>query len=291
MKILITGAKGFIGKNLTIFLRNKGYEIFELDIPEYNLLDLDSVNKVFLENKFDIVIHTAVKGGSRNNPTYNDMVKENIMMFFNLLNNKDSFNKMIIIGSGSEYDKSFDISNVKEEDLGKKIPKDDYGFFKHVISKLIEKEDKIVSLKVFGIFGKYEDIETRFISNILCRSIFDLPIEINQNAKFDYIYINDFCKIIDYFINNKTKYKIYNVGSRKHYELIELLDVIKKVIGKEINYNIKNSGMNKEYTCDNSRLRNELNFEFMKIFESIKELYEWLIENKENIKKDGLLKS
>ena len=33
MKILVTGAKGFIGKNLTAELRNRGYhDVYEYDI-------------------------------------------------------------------------------------------------------------------------------------------------------------------------------------------------------------------------------------------------------------------
>ena len=40
MKILVTGAKGFVGKNLCINLKNKGYtDVYEydLDTPEENL--------------------------------------------------------------------------------------------------------------------------------------------------------------------------------------------------------------------------------------------------------------
>ena len=61
---------------------------------------------------------------------------------------------------------------------------------------------KILNLRVFGVFGKYEDYETRLISNIICRVIFKLPVEINQNAVYDFVYINDLVKIIEYFIED-----------------------------------------------------------------------------------------
>lgn len=288
-KILITGGSGFIGKNLTEHLSNK-HEVYAPTHSELELLDENCIREFFLNNKFDIVIHAAVNGGNRKFLTYPDMVKENLKMFFNLANNSNSFKKMIFIGSGAEFDKSRDICLAKEEDFGKKIPLDDYGFYKYACSKYIENSDNILNLRIFGIFGKYEDYETRFVSNIICRTIFGLPVEINQNAIFDFVYINDFCRIIDYFIENDVKNKFYNIGSEKPYELIEILRIIKEVIGKDFEYKIKNPGLGREYTADNSRLKQELkDFKFTPLKESIKEIYQWYLENKDKVKKESLL--
>ena len=126
---------------------------------------------------------------------------------------------------------------------------------------------------------------------MLCRVLFDLPIEINQNAVFDFIYIEDLCKIIDYFIDNNTGEKFYNIGAENHLDLLTIIEKIKKTSGKNFEVKIKNSRINKEYTCNNSRLRNELkDFEFTNIEVSIAELYNWYLENKENIKKEDLLR-
>ena len=289
MRILITGGNGFIGRNLNEYLSKK-HHITSIDIGDLNLMNSDAVDDYFLDKEFDVLVHTAVIGGNRkilNNP---NILKNNLRMFFNIIRNKNHFGKMIFIGSGAEYDKSRDLKDVKEEDFGKNVPDDDYGFYKYLCSKYIENLDDVISLKVFGVFGKYEDYKTRFISNIICRTIFDLPVEINQNAVFDFIYIEDLCKIIEYFIENKARYKFYNIGSEKHYNLLGIVEKIKKISGKDFEIKIKNPGMNKEYTCNNSKLREELkDFRFTEIETSIKELYDWYLENKDNIKKESLL--
>lgn len=289
MKILITGGSGFVGKNLREYLSDR-HEVCAPSHSELELLDKKSVDSFFEGNKFDVVVHSAVRGGSRRFPSYPDMLKDNLRMFFNIAANSKSFKKMIFIGSGAEYDKSKDILKVKEEDFGKSIPPDDYGFFKYVCSKYIENTENIINLRVFGAFGKYEDYDTRFISNILCRIIFDLPVEINQNAVYDFIYVEDLCRIIEYFILNDSKYKFYNVGSEKPCELVEILEIIKTISGKNFDVKIKKDGLNKEYTCDNSRLMRELkNFNFMEIDKAINSLYSWYEQNKIIIKKDNLL--
>ncbi len=288
-KILITGGSGFIGKNLVEHLSKK-YEVYAPLHNELDLLEESSVDEFFKNNKFDIVIHAAVKGGSRKLLSFPEMLKNNLKIFFNLLKNKDSYKKMIFIGSGAEYDKSREIKEAKEEDSEKNIPSEDYGFYKYLCSKYIEMSENIINLRVFGIFGKHEDYETRFVSNIICRVVFDLPVEMNQNALFDYVYADDLCRIIEYFIENEAKYKSYNIGGERHFELLEIAEMIKKISKKDFKIEIKNHGMNKEYTCDNSRLRKELkDFKFSDIETTIKELYDWYLENKDNIKKENLL--
>jgi UDP-glucose 4-epimerase len=290
MKIVITGGNGFIGRNLAEYLTNKGYYVKTLDINDIDLLDTKSVDDFFKENKFDALVHAAVIGGNRKIQNSSDTVKNNLMMFFNLEKNKDSYKRMIFFGSGAEFDKSSDIKDVKEEEFGKKIPIDEYGFFKYIITKYIEQSKDIINLRIFGVFGKYEDYETRLVSNIICRVIFNLPIEIKQNAVFDYISIEDLCKITEFFIINKPKEKCYNLGAEKHLDFLEIINIIKKVSKKDFNIIIKNSGMNKEYSGNNSRLLNELKgFKFIDMEGSISELYQWYVNNKDKIKKDSLL--
>ncbi|MBI5122327.1 NAD(P)-dependent oxidoreductase, partial [Candidatus Roizmanbacteria bacterium] len=203
-------------------------------------------------------------------------LSDNLRIFFNLLKNKDRYKKMIHLGSGAEYDKTKPIVKVKETDLGKTIPKDEYGFFKYICSKYIEKEKDIVCIRIFGLFGKYEDSRYRFISNAIVNNLNGLPITLNQNVFFDYLYINDFVRIVDYFINHKAKHKFYNIGTGKKIDILTIANKINKISDKKSKIIVKNKGLNNEYTCDNSRLMKELKrFSFTNFDQSLIELYQW----------------
>ena len=273
--VFITGAGGFIGKNLTEQFNGK-YNLLTPSHKELDLLDEKAVDDFFKKNKIDVVINCAVIGGSRKEEHVESALSGNLRIFFNLLRNKEKYKKMIHLGSGAEFDKSKPIVKVKETDLGKTIPQDEYGFFKYICSKYIEKEENIVSLRIFGLFGKYEDYCYRFISNAIVNNLKRLSINMNQNVFFDYTYINDFVRIVDYFINHKAKHKFYNIGTGKGIDILTIANKINKIADKKSKVIIKNKGLNNEYTCDNSRLMNELKkFEFTDFDKSLKELYDW----------------
>lgn len=273
--VFITGAGGFIGKNLV----EKFSEKYNLLIPGHEELDLlneKTVDGFFKKNKIDTVINCAIIGGSRKEEHVNSSLSDNLRIFFNLLKNKDKFKKMIHLGSGAEYDKSKPITKVKETDLGKTIPKDEYGFFKYVCSKYIEKEENIVCIRIFGLFGKYEDYRYRFISNAIVNNLKGLPITMNQNVFFDYVCMDDFVKIVHYFINYKAKYKFYNIGTGKKIDILTISKKINKISDKKSKIVVKNTGLNNEYSCNNERLIKEMKeFSFTDFDNSLLELYNW----------------
>lgn len=98
----------------------------------------------------------------------------------------------------------------------------------------------------------------------------------NQNVYFDYVYINDFVKIIDYFINHNPKEKFFNIGRGIKIDLLTIAHRINKIADKKSKIIIKNKGLNNEYTCDNSLLLKELRlFKFTDFDKSLVELYNW----------------
>ena len=59
MKILVTGAKGQLGHDVTEELKKRQHEVIETDIDNMDITDLASVNDAFSRSKPDAVIHCA----------------------------------------------------------------------------------------------------------------------------------------------------------------------------------------------------------------------------------------
>ncbi|MEI7498655.1 MAG: NAD-dependent epimerase/dehydratase family protein [Candidatus Falkowbacteria bacterium] len=277
IKILLTGGTGFIGRNLLEQLGGK-YQIISPNKQELDFSDCEAVDRFFMNQQFDFVIHAANIGGVRGISHSLDTTQVNLSMFFNLVRHKEKFKKMIILGSGAEYDKSRPLSNIDEESFDQVIPSNRYGFEKYVISKFVEKYEDIICLRLFGVFGKYENYRVRFISNVLCMALLRLPIVMQQDVVFDYIFIDDLVKIIDLFITKKEyKFKFYNVGSGVPVKLSELAERINSLTGNGLPIKIINPGMGNEYTCNIKRLLEEISINSISMDESIlkmKDYYE-----------------
>lgn len=284
-RILLTGGSGFIGRNVIDFYKNSSeYEIISPTSKEFNCTNKDAVYDFLKNGKFDVVLNFAVPKGNQ------IMLDNGLRMYLNFAEHSDLFGRMICTGSGAEFDKSFDICSVTEEDLGKRIPADAYGIMKLTVNRMIEKSDNIYNFRLFGIFGKYELWERRFISNICCKSLFDLPLTMRQNVYFDYLYINDFLRILDTFLHiEKPKYHSYNCVRGERYDLLSLCKILNKVSNKENRIIVCKDGLGNEYTASNERLINEIPITFTLIEDSIEEMYNYYSENKEIIDISKLL--
>lgn len=288
LRVFLTGSNGFIGKNILENLKGK-YLFYHPSHQELDLTNAIYVEDFLKSNPVDIVVHAAKIGGTRRDSDSAEIAEANLRMFFNLARCEKYFKKMIFLGSGAEYDNSRSLSKVKEEDFDIIVPASPFFFYKYVCSKYIEKTDKIINLRLFGIYGKYEDYRLRFISNAIYKSILNLPITIKQNAYFDYLYINDFIKILDYFMQNNVHFKYYNLGTGKSISLLEIAKTINKISRKNLEIRVAKAGFKNEYTCNNSRLKKEIkNLNFVDFELSIKELYAWYGNLKLNLKKQDL---
>lgn len=289
MRILLTGSNGFIGSNILRSL-NKKYSFIAPSHKELDLLDEKATISYFKIHPVDVVIHCAVIGGNRTDQYVKEMFCNNIRMFFNIVSCRKYYKRMIYIGSGAIYDKRYDIRKVKEETINKRVPVDEYGLYKYICAQYIEETSNFVDLRVFGIFGKGEDYRHRFISNIICKNIFGLPIVMNQNLYFDYIDIQDFVKIIDHFIVHKPRYKAYNIGTGIRRSLKSIATEITAIIPGQQKIIVKKDGLGHEYTGDITRLKNEIpSLHFIPLRQSIKDLCQWYLTQKKQIQSNSLV--
>lgn len=290
MKILVTGGNGFIARNIFEQLSGE-YSIVSRNSKELNLLDASQVFEYLKNNKFDVVIHTATYDPAPRYSTKDPakVLENNLKMFFNIVHCKEYFGKLLYFGSGAEFDRENWVPKMREDYFDRYIPKDQYGFSKYIMTRYTMSNSNIYNLRVFSVFGKYEDWRYRIISKSCCCAISDVSVTIKQNKYFDFLYIDDLVKIVKWFIDNDSKHKVYNICSGEVINFKTAAEKVVQISGKKINIIISTEGLDKEYSGDNTLLLNELKgFEFTPIDMSIKALYDWYNLNKQIIDKKEL---
>ena len=290
MKILITGANGFIARNLFEQLRDE-YNVIACNREELDLLDALRVYEYIKKNHFEIIIHAATYDAAPEHSLKDPalVLENNLKMFFNIVRCKDYFRKMIYFGSGAEFDRQHWMAKMKEEYFDQHLPQDQYGFSKYIMNKYIQFTDNIFNLRLFGVFGKYEDWRVRFISNACCNAVFNRPIAIKQNVSFDYMYIDDLVNITKWFIENWPQEKTYNICTAGTFSHLTLAKKILEISGKNLDIITQSNWPSVEYSGDNSRLIQEIGgYNFKDIDSAIKELYEWYLANQDSIDKEKL---
>jgi len=254
MKILITGGNGYIAKSIHSYLYSK-YDITLITRNDLDLTRRDEVKKYFQDKCFDLVIHTAVKGGSRLNPLEGpDVVLTNLLMYDNLMRCRDKFYRLIHFGSGAE-----DLANTP------------YGFSKHIISQLMKSDPKSVNVKIYAVFDENE-LDTRFIKSNIIRYINKEDIKIHQDKKMDFFYMKDLISMIEWFLNqhkNKFPVSIMNCSYLEKYTLSQIANIINSLDKHKVNIVIENQKQGDDY-CG---IHPVMPFKLVGLEEGIKEVY------------------
>lgn len=285
MKILITGASGFIGRNVKEYL-GKNSRLYDLYCPssrELDCTDEKQVTACLEQHRFDYILHFAVYIDRDGNGRDSGKILEyNLRIFMNFAKNSHLYGKMYYAGSGAEYDKRYDIAMVREDDAGRTIPVDQYGLMKYISGQMAEHSRNIYNFRLFGVFGKYEDYRVKYISNICCKAIRGLPLTMRQDACFDYLWIGDFCRVLEFFLTHEPEYHTYNIVSGQPVRLEELSRIVLGISGKDLPVYICREGLAKEYTVSNGRFMGECpGFRFTPTEDAVRELYRWYEENVE----------
>ena len=82
-RLFITGAHGFIGKNLVEQLQDK-YKIFAPTHLQLELLNEIDVHNYIKKNRIDVIIHCANVGGARDTLNVRNPLFINLKIFFNI---------------------------------------------------------------------------------------------------------------------------------------------------------------------------------------------------------------
>lgn len=290
MKILVTGGSGFIGRNVKESYLSQKYEVLTPTRAELDCSEDDSVENYFKKQNVDVVIHSAAKAGHRNAADTSNLFLTNSRMMFNLLKHQDSWGKLINMGSGAVYDMQNYQPKMQESYFGTRIPKDEHGYNKYIFNKVLPSLKNVYDFRIFGIFGKYEDYAIRFISNAICKTLFDLPITLRQNRKFDYLYIDDLMPVIDHFVTHSPADKSFNITPDHSIALLKIAELVKAASKKDIEIRVAQEGFGLEYSGDNSLLRKEISgLQFTEMETAVEQLYDWYFKNKSSINREFLL--
>ena len=286
MKVLVTGGSGFIGRNLAEQLAGN-YDVHAPTRHELDLLDDRAVGDYLTNRRFDVVIHSAT-GRSNRKVTAPDLFKNNCRMFFNFARNRHLYGKLLHLGSGAEF--GIRTPKMAESFFDTFVPTDDYAFAKYIAAQYTEAANtNIYNLRLFGVFGKYEAWDVRLISNAICRALFDMPIALRQNVRFDYLYVDDLVQLTRWFMEHDPSHRTYNVCRGETHEIASLAQMVAEISGKDLPITIANEGLAPEYSGNNFRLLQELgSYTFPPIRDGIEQLYRWYESHRSEIDPEAL---
>ena len=228
MKILITGGNGYIAIKLAIGLSN-----YEVDLITRATLDLTDENacRIFFRNKaYDVVIHTAIEGGSRLKEDSTKVLENNLKMYFNLMNYAAQYAKFISFGSGAEEGH----------------PTDPYGLSKHVIAQSMLAKPNCYNIRIYAVFD-HDELDTRFIKANIKRYLDKEDMIIHQNKHMDFFYMEDLISIVKYYIEEESLPKEFNCTYLETKTLLQIAEMINHLDKHRVGISVLKDGFGKGY--------------------------------------------
>ena len=303
MKILITGGAGFIGSNVADMLIAKKHDAVIIDNLssgfEYNvnkeaklikadITDFDKIEKIFNEEKPEIIYHFAAQIDVRksvSDPIFD--AKTNIMATLNLikLSNDFKIKKFIFSSTGGAIYGDTDDRPTKEEHS--EWPLSPYGIAKLATDKFLNFYYEIfglkyVSLRYGNVYGPRQNPygEAGVVAIFLNKMLKNEQPIINGDGKQtrDYTYIDDVAKANILALEHMDKIGIYNVGTSIEISVNDLFTEINKNFGgkfKEMHGPAK-LGEQKTSCLNYEKIKKDMGFEpEINFSEGIKKTYEW----------------
>ncbi|WP_272023375.1 NAD-dependent epimerase/dehydratase family protein [Olleya namhaensis] len=263
MKILVTGAAGFIGSHTCERLHDLGYDVVGLDnFNDYYSLELKTLNeKALLEKGIKIIktdlradnlsealpkdinyiFHFAAQPGISASSTFEDYFTNNIIATKNLIDYAlecSNLELLVNIGTSSIYGLEATFPETKAPE-----PASHYGVTKLAAEQLVlqksrEKLFKSCSLRLYSVIGPRERPEKMYTKLIACAyngEAFPL-YEGSATHLRSFTYVGDIVDGIVSVVGNDTKVdgEIINLGTEVEHTTQDGIEAVEQVIGQTI---------------------------------------------------------
>ena len=295
MRVLITGATGFIGLPLTLRLVDQGHKILALSRKPFKLersiswLNSDLSSHLTYQEEIrsfkpEVLIHLAWQDipdfsfeKSKNN-------LNNSLNFLSFIIGLGSCKKIIVSGSCFELNKLH--GECLESEAGK--PRDNFTWAKHSLRMWLEIECKKENIqlgwmRIFYVYGPRQRTQSLVPSILTNLKNGKLPHISSPKNSNDFVFIED---VIDAFSNatlSQFPSGIYNLGSGISTSILEICRIAEKIVtGKDLlSQKLKGDEVDTSLTVDfwanSTRAKKYLNWQSStNIEEGIKKTWLWL---------------
>lgn len=237
-KVLITGATGFIGRNVTNILIKKGYEIHalvhsfqpeqnEIVQHEIDLMDINKVIDFISKYKFENLIHLAWYVGAKCH--IHDLNLDWTIATLNLIKafKENGGKKFLGAGTISEYEYKY---GYFIEDETPTSPGTLYGEAKNSLYKILSvycKQNEIDFKwpRIFNLYGPYEKPQ-RLVPSVICSCLKNEDVKVSDCLNFqDYLHVEDTANAIVTIFESGLQGAV-NICSNKPVQLKKIVEII-----------------------------------------------------------------
>lgn len=321
MKLLITGAAGFIGGNFCHYIIKKysKYSILALDALTYagnletlkpllnlanfefvkgDITDRDFIFDLFKKHKFDIVINFAAESHvdrSIENPEIflkTNILGTNILMDAALKYKVKRYHQVSTdeVYGDLPLDK-LDLFFTEETPIHTSSP---YSASKASADLLVQAYNRTFGLpmtisRCSNNYGPFHFPE-KLIPLIIKRALAEESIPVygtGENVR-DWLHVYDHCTAIDLIIHNGKIGEVYNIGGHNEKTNLEVVKVVLKILNKSedlVKFVVDRKGHDMRYAIDPSKIINELGWTPKYTFDTgIIQTVQWNVNNQEWIK-------
>ena len=298
-KVLLTGATGFLGKNVVPVLSEE-YEVIGVG-SEWDLRDQQAVDNLFFEFDFDVIVHAAGSVGgilaNRENP--GKFMYENLIMGANLIEAGRQFgvDKFVLLGTVCAYPK-FTPVPFEEKQIWNGYPEETnapYGIAKKALMKLLETYNEqyqmnCVNLIPVNMYGPHDhfNLTSSHVIPALILKFYNAMKEGKRKvtiwgtgeASREFLYAPDCAEAISLAIQKDVEPEPINIGTGNEIKIKDLVVEIAQQMGFEgdIFYDSSKPDGQPRRCLDVERAKARLGFEAKTDFQNgLKNTIEWFL--------------